>query len=124
MAINLPCAICRRTDTGPLGPGGSCADCDALEDDAGGVDGLGYIVGYRLMIPCTDGAVTTATRMDRHDRLFDRFENEVDDLFAVGHSLITVEWDTVHGDVEFAHFVLARREDRPREAKVWRLSPP
>lgn len=88
------------------------------------IEGLGYIVGYRLAVPCTDGTVTTATRMDSHDRLFDRFEDEVDDLFAVGHSLVTVEWDTIDGQVEFTHFVLAFREDRPRQAKVWRLSPP
>lgn len=37
----------------------------------------------------------------------------MEDLFAVGHSLITVEWDTIHGETEFSHFVLALREDRP-----------
>ena len=123
MATDFPCAKCRRTDTGPLGPDGFCTVCDTPDDDAAGDDGLGYMIGYRLTLPCTGGAVTTATRMDRHDRLFARFEDEVDDLFAVGHSLITVEWDTIHGETEFSHFVLALTEDRPREAKVWRLSP-
>ena len=124
MATDYPCANCSRTNTGPAEAGGFCPLCGTQGDAAHGDDGLGYMIGYRLTVPCTEGAVTTATRMDRHDRLFDRFEDEVEDLFAVGHSLITVEWDTVHGETEFSHFVLALREDRPRAAKVWRLSPP
>ena len=123
MATDYPCANCNRTNTGPAEADGFCPLCGTQGDAAHGDDGLGYMIGYRLTVPCTEGAVTTATRMDRHDRLFDRFEDEVDDLFAVGHSLITVEWDTIHGETEFSHFVLALREDRPRAAKVWRLSP-
>jgi hypothetical protein len=122
MATDFPCANC-RAGTCARGDGGFCPVCGTPGDAEDGDDGLGYAIGYRLTLPCTGGAVTTATRMDRHDRLFDRFEDEVEDLFAVGHSLVTVEWDTIHGETEFSHFVLALREDRPRAAKVWRLSP-